>query len=61
MWCDYTHYRTATKSEISKAYRKLARKWHPDSYNGEEEEKAEKMFLDIAAAKEVLTDPGMYV
>lgn len=50
--------RTATKSEISKAYRKLARKWHPDSYDGEDKEKAEKMFLDIAAAKEVLTDPG---
>ena len=50
--------RTATKSEISKAYRKLARKWHPDSYDGEDQEKAEKMFLDIAAAKEVLTDPG---
>ena len=58
-------YRTATKSEINKAYRKLARKWHPDSYNGQDQEHAEKMFLDIAAAKEVLTDPGrlmyMYV
>ena len=52
--------RTATKSEISKAYRKLARKWHPDSYDGEDQEKAEKMFLDIAAAKEVLTDPGKH-
>lgn len=51
-------YRSATKGEINKAYRKLARKWHPDSYDGENKEKAEKMFLDIAAAKEVLTDPG---
>ena len=50
--------RTATKNEIVKAYRKLAREWHPDSYDGEDKEKAEKMFYDIAAAKEVLTDPG---
>ena len=51
-------HRTATKSEISKAYRKLARKWHPDAYDGKDQEHAEKMFIDIAAAKEVLTDPG---
>ena len=53
-------HRSATKTEINKAYRKLARKWHPDAYEGENKEKAEKMFLDIAAAKEVLTDPGIY-
>ena len=41
-----------------KAYRKLAVKWHPDHYSGEDKTKAEKMFIDIAAAKEVLTDPG---
>lgn len=34
----------------------MAQKWHPDHYEGEEKEKAEKMFIDIAAAKEVLTD-----
>lgn len=35
--------------------------WHPDKFEGEEEKKkAEKTFMDIAAAKEVLTDPGMY-
>lgn len=51
--------RTASKSEVTKAYRKLARKWHPDAYDGEDREKAEKMFLDIAAAKEVLTDPDL--
>lgn len=43
-----------------KAYRKVAAKWHPDNYNGEEKKMAEKKFIDIAAAKEVLTDPGMY-
>ena len=52
-------HRTARKKEILKAYRKLAVKWHPDKYESEEEKKkAEKMFMDIAAAKEVLTDPG---
>ena len=43
---------------MNKAYRKLAQKWHPDAYDGEDKAKAEKMFYDIAAAKEVLTDPG---
>jgi len=42
-----------------KAYRRLAAQWHPDQYNGNDKEKAEKMFIDIAAAKEVLTDPGL--
>ena len=51
--------RTARKKEILKAYRKLAMKWHPDKYEAEEDKKkAEKIFMDIAAAKEVLTDPG---
>lgn len=51
--------RTANKREISKAYRNLAQKWHPDHYDGEEKKRAEKMFIDIAAAKEVLTDEEM--
>lgn len=51
--------RTANKKEISKAYRSLAQKWHPDHFDGEEKKKAEKMFIDIAAAKEVLTDDEM--
>ncbi|CAF4836228.1 unnamed protein product, partial [Rotaria socialis] len=37
-------------------YRKLAIKWHPDKYEGDDKKKAEKMFIDIASAKEVLTD-----
>lgn len=41
-----------------KSYRKLAVQWHPDHYEGDDKKKAEKMFIDIAAAKEVLTDPG---
>ncbi|CAF0987450.1 unnamed protein product [Adineta ricciae] len=49
--------RSANKAEILRAYRKLAIKWHPDKYEGDDKKKAEKMFIDIAAAKEVLTDP----
>ena len=52
-------HRTARKKEILKAYRKLAMKWHPDKYEGEDDKKkAEKIFMNIAAAKEVLTNPG---
>ncbi|XP_031548748.1 dnaJ homolog subfamily C member 3-like [Actinia tenebrosa] len=50
--------RNASKKEITKAYRKLAVKWHPDQFKEpQEKKKAEKHFIDIAAAKEVLTDP----
>lgn len=49
--------RSATKREIIKAYRKAAQQWHPDNFQeGSEKKKAEKKFIDIAAAKEVLTD-----
>lgn len=41
--------------------RKAAQKWHPDNFRGEEKKMAEKKFIDIAAAKEVLTDPGNYL
>ncbi len=51
--------RNANKQQISKAYRKLAQKWHPDNFQDEDEKKkAEKKFMDIAAAKEVLSDEG---
>lgn len=49
--------RSAGKKEINKAYRKLAMEFHPDKFTDEEEKKeAEKKFIDIAAAKEVLSD-----
>ena len=36
--------------------------WHPDKFESEDEKKeAEKKFMDIAAAKEVLSDPGWSV
>ncbi|XP_078694396.1 dnaJ homolog subfamily C member 3-like isoform X2 [Branchiostoma floridae x Branchiostoma belcheri] len=50
--------RNARKREIEKAYRKLAAEWHPDNFRTEEEKKiAEKKFIEIAAAREVLADP----
>lgn len=47
--------RDATDQEIKKAYRKLARKYHPD-VNPDNEEAAEK-FREISVAQEVLLDP----
>lgn len=47
----------ANKKQILKAYRQLAQQWHPDNFKPEEKEAAQKKFIDIAAAKEVLTDP----
>lgn len=46
---------TATPEEIKKAYRKLARKWHPDLNPGSAE--AEENFKQIAGAHDVLSDP----
>uniref|UniRef100_A0A915Q3Z7 J domain-containing protein n=1 Tax=Setaria digitata TaxID=48799 RepID=A0A915Q3Z7_9BILA len=50
--------KNANKRDILKAYRKKAQEWHPDNFSDENEKKrAEKKFVDIADAKEVLTDP----
>ena len=49
--------RESPRAEISKAYRKLAGRWHPDRFQKrEEKEEAEKTFLKIAAAYDVLKD-----
>ena len=56
-----THYtvlgvgRQASDREITKAYHKLALKWHPDKNKSPE---AEKQFAEIAGAYETLSDPG---
>ena len=51
--------RNAKTVEINRAYRKLAIQWHPDKHpEGPQREQAQKKFMDIAAAKEVLTDKG---
>lgn len=49
--------RESTTQEISRAYRALARKWHPDLHRGEEAKQvATEKFQLIAAAYEVLRD-----
>ncbi|KAM7526222.1 hypothetical protein LguiA_016124 [Lonicera macranthoides] len=47
--------KTASMSEIKKAYKKLALQWHPDK-NVDNREEAEAKFQEIAAAYEVLGD-----
>src|SRR6201985_3228239 len=46
--------RTATADEIKKAYRRLARKFHPDV---SKEKDAETKFKEVQEAYEVLKDP----
>lgn len=50
--------RHASKREIMKAFRVKAAKFHPDHYKGGDKKLAERKFIDINDAKEVLTDPG---
>ena len=47
--------KNASQEEIKRAYRKLARKYHPDVNPGDK--KAEERFKELSAAFEVLEDP----
>ncbi len=48
--------RAASADEIQRAYRKLARKWHPDVNKAPE---AEPKFKEIGEAYDVLSDPDL--
>ncbi len=48
--------RTASDAEIKKAFRKLARQYHPDV--AKDKKKAEEKFKEINEAYEVLSDPA---
>jgi len=47
--------RDATEKDIKKAFRKLAKEYHPDRNKGDKEK--EKMFQTFSAAYDVLSDP----
>lgn len=46
--------RNATQDQIKKAYRKMAKKYHPDVYKGEDKD---ERFKEINEANSVLSDP----
>lgn len=50
--------KSATDDELKKAYRKLAKQYHPDSYSGDDKKQAEEKFKEISEAYAVLSDPN---
>jgi len=49
--------RDSSKGDISKAYRQLAKKYHPDRHKTEDKLEAEERFKEVATAYEILKDP----
>lgn len=49
--------RTASAEDIKKAYRRLARQYHPDLHAGGKKAEMEKKFKELNEAHEVLSDP----
>jgi DnaJ-class molecular chaperone len=49
--------RSATADDIKKAYRRLARQYHPDLHTGTRKSEMERKFKELNQAHEVLSDP----
>ncbi|MGL4898168.1 MAG: DnaJ domain-containing protein, partial [Cetobacterium sp.] len=52
--------KNASEAEIKKAYRKQARKYHPDKFSSSSEAEkatAEKKFKEVNEAYQILSDP----
>lgn len=49
--------REATADDIKKAFRRLARQYHPDLHSGSKKSEMEKKFKELNEAHEVLSDP----
>lgn len=48
----------ASPEDIKAAYHRLAKRWHPDRYTGEEKAEAETRFRELAEAFSTLKDPA---
>lgn len=49
--------RSASADDIKKAFRRLARQYHPDLHSGSKKAEMEKKFKELNEAHEVLSDP----
>jgi DnaJ-class molecular chaperone len=49
--------RSASADDIKKAFRRLARQYHPDLHSGAKKAEMEKKFKEVNEANEVLSDP----
>ncbi len=49
--------RTASQDDIKKAYRRLARQYHPDLHTGPRKAQMEDKFKELNSAYEVLSEP----